>query len=72
MSISYALAGKLRSFDELHAAVQNAFAPGLLPAKPKMKLVYLDADGDWMLLTKTDSWAAFCATARRLLVTDRC
>jgi len=64
--------GGLTSFDDLRAAVQAAFAPGLLPPQPQAKLVYLDADGDWMMITRDDHWASFCATARKLLVTDRC
>jgi len=63
--------GELHSFDDLRTAVKGAFAPSLLP-QPQLKLVYLDAEGDWMLLSKNDTWSTFCATASKLLVTDRC
>ncbi len=34
-----------------------------------MRLVYKDADGDWLLLQSDENWDAFLATARKIMVT---
>ncbi|GAB4814059.1 hypothetical protein N2152v2_001105 [Parachlorella kessleri] len=56
------------SYGELLTAIQAAFGERL-PRKAGMRLVYQDADGDWLLLLPDVPWQLFAGSVRRLLVT---
>ncbi len=56
------------SYGELLTALQAAFGERL-PKKAGMRLVYQDADGDWLLLLPDVPWQLFAGSVRRLLVT---
>ena len=54
---------------ELQSAVQQEYR-GSLPSQGKLKLLYQDIDGDWMLMHQAESWPCVLATATRLLVSS--
>ena len=54
---------------ELQSAVQQEYR-GSLPSQGKLKLLYQDIDGDWMLMHHADSWPCVLATATRVLVSS--
>jgi hypothetical protein len=46
----------------------------LWPANTQVdaRLVYLDADGDWIMSPSDKEWSVFVRAATRLLITSRC
>jgi len=55
--------GRLASFRELWAALQ-----GFRVSRFAARIIYLDADGDWLMVGPDDSWTTFAAAAERILV----
>ncbi|KAG1657794.1 hypothetical protein FOA52_008184 [Chlamydomonas sp. UWO 241] len=61
--------GRLHSFAELWCALANAL-PGTLPDKLDCKLIYMDGEGDWLLVTPDEHWGAFAASVTKILVSS--
>jgi hypothetical protein len=64
---------KLTSFVDMWRQLQGEL-PALLTGQQvgRLKVVYLDAAGDWVMALPDQRWQAFAAAARRVLVTSRC
>jgi hypothetical protein len=61
----------VKSFKELWMYLRRVFPSGL-PDKLDAKLVYLDEDGDWMMVPPEGRWNTFRATATKILISTKC
>lgn len=61
--------GRLRGWQELWKQLKAEF-PSFLPDREwaRFKVVYLDSDGDWVLVMQDLKWRAFCEAATKVLV----
>ncbi|GLC36571.1 hypothetical protein PLESTB_000163100 [Pleodorina starrii] len=62
--------GKVRSFKELWTQLA-ALYDGVLPDEMDSKLIYLDEEGDWIMVTPDEPWSSVAAAATKVLVTNR-
>lgn len=65
---------RVHSFSQLWKLLGELFPYCQLPERCRggeAKLVYLDEEGDWVMLTPDEPWASFCASCMQLLVTTR-
>jgi hypothetical protein len=64
---------KLTSFVDLWRQLQGEL-PGLMRGQhtARLKVVYLDTGGDWVLALREQRWQSFLPAARRVLVTSLC
>lgn len=58
---------QFQSHEELWRAIRSSFAAHI-PGGSKARLVYQDAEGDWLLLQPNGPWHYFCGSIKRLLV----
>ncbi|EFJ51384.1 hypothetical protein VOLCADRAFT_87615 [Volvox carteri f. nagariensis] len=62
--------GKIRSFKELWTQLA-ALHDGSLPDEMDSKIIYLDEEGDWIMVTPDEPWSSVAAAATKVLVTNR-
>ncbi|GIL62624.1 hypothetical protein Vafri_16820 [Volvox africanus] len=62
--------GKVRSFKELWTQLASLY-DGTLPDEMDSKIIYLDEDGDWIMVTPDEPWSSVAAAATKVLVTNR-
>ncbi|GLI62239.1 hypothetical protein VaNZ11_004834 [Volvox africanus] len=62
--------GKVRSFKELWTQLASLY-DGTLPDEMDSKMIYLDEDGDWIMVTPDEPWSSVAASATKVLVTNR-
>lgn len=63
--------GELDSFKGLWCHLVAILPPGTMPNRLYAKLVYLDAEGDWLLITPDEAgrdWSSFVCCATKVLV----
>ena len=63
--------GALDSFKDLWSHLGAVLPPGTMPNRLYAKLVYLDAEGDWLLITPDEAgrdWSSFVCCATKVLV----
>jgi hypothetical protein len=61
--------GRLHSFNDLWSHLEATLPSGCLPDRLDAKLVYMDGDGDWMLVLPDGVWSSFVKNAIRIMVT---
>ena len=61
----------MRSFKDLWGHLAAAFPSGHLPNKLDSKLIYLDTEGDWLMVAPDEVWAMFVASATKLLISHK-
>ena len=71
-SLPLSTAGRLRNFDDLWRHLDSTVPSGSLPDRIDAKLIYMDADGDWMLVTPDGlfDWALFTQNATKILISN--
>ncbi|GFR50717.1 hypothetical protein Agub_g12974 [Astrephomene gubernaculifera] len=62
--------GKIRTFKELWAQLA-ALYDGVLPDEMDSKIIYLDEEGDWIMVTPDEPWSSVAAAATKMLITNR-
>lgn len=62
--------GKIRSYKELWEQLAVLY-DGTLPDELDAKIIYLDEDGDWVMVTPDEPWSSVAAAATKVLVTNR-
>ncbi|GIL89841.1 hypothetical protein Vretimale_19277 [Volvox reticuliferus] len=62
--------GKIRSFKELWTQLASLY-DGTLPDEMDLKIIYLDEEGDWIMVTPDEPWSSVAAAATKVLVTNR-
>jgi hypothetical protein len=60
-----------KSFREMWARLEQLVPQGL-PDKLDTKIVYMDGDGDWIMLQPDTRWSVFASAASKILVSSRC
>lgn len=64
---------QVKSFVDLWRQLQAALPDmGLEAQASRLKVVYMDAAGDWVLAMPDQRWQAFVEAAQRVLVTTGC
>jgi hypothetical protein len=63
--------GGLKSFRQMWARLEQLVPQGL-PDKLDAKIVYMDGDGDWIMLQPDAWWSVFAGAATKILVSSRC
>lgn len=62
---------KLQSFKGLWRQLSLMF-PESLPHYMFAKLVYLDASGDWVIVSPDERWSTFASSATKIMVSSKC
>ncbi|GAX84894.1 hypothetical protein CEUSTIGMA_g12315.t1 [Chlamydomonas eustigma] len=62
--------GRLSSFKELWSHLSACLPTGCMPDRLDAKLMYLDKEGDWLLVTPDEHWGAFVKRVNKLLVSS--